>query len=86
MYQRIPKEPPKEGKTSTNEDGNFIVITILEQTHLSLSSPQIFISFAKIALLLFQVVLVTGHPCDQAETLYNSDEATLQKIRQHLVI
>lgn len=54
MYPRTPKEhknPLKE--KSTNEDGDYIVVTIPEQTHLSLSSPQIFISLAKTVFLMF---------------------------------
>lgn len=49
MYQSIPKdstEVHQKNKKTTDEGGDYIVVTILEQTHLSLSSPQIFIAFA----------------------------------------
>lgn len=55
MYQSIPKDSTKvhqKNVKSTDEDGDYMVITIPEQTHLSLSSPQIFIAFAKTVFLM----------------------------------
>lgn len=55
MYQSIPKdstEVHQKNIKSTDEDGDYIVITIPEQTHLSLSSPQIFIAFTKTVFLM----------------------------------
>lgn len=56
MYQKTSKDSTKvhqRKEKSTNGDGDYTAVTIPEQTHLSLSSPQIFISFAKIGFLMF---------------------------------
>lgn len=55
MYQSIPKDSTKvhqKNIKSTDEDGNYMVITIPEQTPLGLSSPQISIAFAKTVFLM----------------------------------
>lgn len=57
MYQRtqkIARNSTERGKNQQVGVGDFILVTIPEQTHLSLSSPQICISFAKTAFLMFK--------------------------------